>query len=159
MLASIDPNLIKHLWDSAKFYVFQSVVLIAVAVWLFVKALPSKIRTLRSSRWAIAQGRIETISVDTINTQREFATANLGYSYHVEGERFAGYYSHQFDSEQTAWEYANSLKNKVVVVRYNPRSPETSALRLEDQPSGCELCPKSDHFAIHFYRLLSRTRS
>jgi hypothetical protein len=150
--ASIWHDITRYLQEIARYYAIPVIVM----TWLFVKALPSKVRALRGCNWAIAQGCIETVSVNTINAQAEFATAILGYSYRVEGELYSGYYSQQFGDEQDAWDYANNLKHKTVAVRCKPGHPETSVLRSQDQSSELKLRPDSKRFVAHFHRLLKK---
>ena len=145
-----------YLSHLAKSYLIQTWLLLVVLGWFFVKSLPARLRAMRSSAWPMAQGRIETVAVDAINAQKEIATANLGYSYYAEGELYSGYYSRQFHDEQQAWEYADNLKGRTVVVRYKPGHHEISALRIDDQPSDCKPDLESDRFIVHFYRLLTR---
>jgi hypothetical protein len=154
------PNLFGYLWHLTQRYIFQLIPAIAIFSWFFIKQLPGRLRILRSRYWETAQGTIETIEVHTFNSERgEHSTADLGYSFHLAGERYAGYYSRQFRSQQAAWDYANRLKHRATVVRYKPGRPEISALRPGDQNSECELRPKSNGFSMHLYQLMTRSRS
>jgi hypothetical protein len=154
---SAPSQFVGYLSHLVKNYLAETWFLFLLIAWFFVKSLPARVRALRSTSWPIAQGHIETVGVNTINTQKQIATANLGYSYYAEGELYSGYYSRQFHDEQAAWDYASGLKDKTVVVRYKPGHPEVSALRINDQTADCKLNPESDHFFVHFYRLLTRT--
>src|SRR6185369_13091077 len=132
---SAPAQLLEYLWHLAKNYLAEAWLVFSLIAWFFVKSLPFKARALRSAAWPIAQGRIETVAVNAINTQKQIAVTNLGYSYYAEGELYSGYYSRQFLDEQVAWDYANELKDKTVVVRYKLGHPEVSALRINDQTS------------------------
>lgn len=156
---SLPAEFVGYLSHLIKNYLAETWFLFVVIAWFFVKSLPARLRALQGATWPIAQGRIETVTVNAINAQKQIATANLGYSYRAEDEIYSGYYSRQFHDEQIAWDYANALKDKVVMVRYKPNHPEVSALRINDQATDCKLAPKSDGFLVHFYRLLMRTDS
>ena len=153
---SAPAELVGYLSYLAKNYLIQTWLLLLLIGWFFLKSLPARLRAIRSSVWSMAEGRIETVAVDAIHAQKEIATANLGYSYYAEGELYSGYYSRQFHDEQQAWEYADNLKGRTVVVRYKPGHHEISALRIDDQPSDCKPDLESDRFIVHFYQSLTR---
>jgi hypothetical protein len=91
-------------------------------------------RSYRAASWPLTEGRIESggVSVER-GRSGEFATATIAYSYHVEGEYYAGDHKQLFSDEQRAWEYVDSIKGRTVQVRYHPRKLEKSMLRAEDQ--------------------------
>ena len=107
-----------------------------VALWFFVTRVPEWIRSLRAAAWPMSQGTIDIAEVKTFGDQ---AVAELGYSYVVRGERYAGYYSRQFADEQHAWDYLKGLTGQLVVVRYKDTDPNASALRACDQQSYVKL--------------------
>jgi len=113
-------------------YVFGILFLSLVAAWFLMKRLPALIRSTRGANWPIANGKVETVRVKTFAEQ---SLAEIGYSYLVEGERYAGYFARQFAEGQDAWSYATPLKGQSVTVRYKPGAPAISALRLDDQSS------------------------
>ncbi len=154
---SVPAQFVGYLSHLVKNYLAETWLFFLLIAWFFIKSLPTRLRAVRGAAWPIAQGRIETVAVSAFNTQKQIATADLGYSYYAEGELYSGYYSRQFHDEQTAWDYASGLKDKTVLVRYKPRHPEVSTLRVNDQNADCKLNPKPDRFITHFYRLLTRT--
>ncbi len=80
---------------------------ILVTVLLFLKRLPGWLRSIRGASWPMTQGRVETVNVRTLAEQ---SLGEAGYSYLVEGERYAGYFSRQFADEQDAWDYVRPLQ-------------------------------------------------
>jgi hypothetical protein len=68
-----------------------------------------------------------------VRTLAEQSLGEAAYSYLVEGERYAGYFSRQFVDEQDAWDYLRPLQGQPVFVRYKPGRPDVSAMRLTDQ--------------------------
>ncbi len=120
-----------------------------VAAWFLLKRLPEWIRSWRAESWPIAQGRIETVNVTTF---REPALAELGYSYVIREERFAGYYALQFADEQHAWDYVDGLQGQQVAVRYKENDPSVSALRTEDQQSYVKI--EGQSFVTSFFRAI-----
>ena len=143
---------LKHL---AGQYFFQYLLIAVVPVWFFVRNLPGRFRSWMSAGWQTVQGRIETVNVHTINVREGGdSTADLGYSYCVDKERYAGYYSRQFLDEQAAWDYADALKGQAVLARYKPSQPEVSALRPSDQAPECTIQAKAKSFSRHLLWLL-----
>jgi len=132
-------------------HVFNFIAAYAVALlvgaWFLLKRLPEWIRSLRAGAWPSVQGRVETVNVTTFHDQ---ALAELGYSYVVEGERFAGYCTRQFADEQHAWDYVDGLQGQLVVVRFEEKDPGISALRAEDQQSYVNI--QGDGFFISFWK-------
>ena len=117
-------------------YLLLLLFVLIVAGWFLVKRSPEWLRSIRGSQWPITTGTIETANVTPFGGQ---ALGELGYSYWVDGTRYAGYRTRQFADEQAAWDYVDSLKGKSVAVRYKPGAFEISTLRNQDQPPGCDL--------------------
>jgi hypothetical protein len=91
-------------------------------------------RSYRAASWPLTEGRIESGAVSVERGRSgELATATITYSYHVEGEYYAGEHKHLFSDEQRAWEYVDRAKGRIVQVRYHPRKLEASMLRPQDQ--------------------------
>src|SRR6266567_4244759 len=86
----------------------------------------------RAAAWPIAGGRIESVEVNkpsfSLTTKRGYYVAELGYSYSVGGTANSGHYKREFPTEHEADEFVRDLKDKAVVVRYNPNRPSSSAL-------------------------------
>jgi hypothetical protein len=99
--------------------------------WMWLRA-----RFQRTSSWPNIEGRVESGEVTVVRGKSgESATATISYSYHAEGEYYAGYHVAHFGDEQKAWDYVGAMKGRTVQVRYHPRKPEYSVLRAEDQVS------------------------
>jgi hypothetical protein len=101
-----------------------------VTAALFIRRLPALIRSIRGASWPTAQGRVESVKVQTVAEQ---SLAEMAYSYVVEGERYAGYYARQFADEQDAWDFLRPLQGQSISVRYKPGRPEVSAIRMVEQ--------------------------
>jgi hypothetical protein len=114
---------LRELLVAAAFAIFATVL-------LFLRRLPALIRSIRGAGWPTAHGRVESVKVQTLAEQ---SLAEVAYSYLVEGERYAGYYSRQFADEQDAWDFLRPLQGQFIFVRYKPGCPEVSAVRVVDQ--------------------------
>jgi hypothetical protein len=104
--------------------------LLLVAASLFLRRLPAWLRSIRGAGWPQAEGRVETLDVRTFSEQ---SLGEVAYSYLVEGERYAGYFSRQFADEQDAWDFLRPLQGQSIFVRYKPGRPDISAVRVADQ--------------------------
>jgi hypothetical protein len=59
----------------------------------------------------------------------------IGYSYSVSGEYYAGYLEEAFYSDAPADRLIDALREgQEVTIRYNPSKPDRSLLLEEDQP-------------------------
>jgi hypothetical protein len=58
-------------------------------------------------------------------------TAELSYSYSLEGERYWGFYDREFGSEEEGWEFVRDLKDKAVAVSYRSQDHAKSTLSEE----------------------------
>ena len=99
-----------------------------------IRRVPQWWHRTRSAFCPTIPGTIESGEVSTFRYRRvlldvELATAQLAYSYRLEGDYYSGYYNETFDDEQKAWSYVDGLKGQVVQVSYNPRNPDVSVLR------------------------------
>jgi hypothetical protein len=101
-----------------------------VTASLFLRRLPALIRSIRGASWPTAHGKVESVKVETVAEQ---SIGEVAYSYLVEGERYAGYYSRQFADEQDGWDFLRPLKGQSIFVRYKPGRPDVSAIRTADQ--------------------------
>ena len=54
--------------------------------------------------------------------------SEIVYSYSINGHDYDGRYSGEFGTEEEAQEFGRELKDKAVMVQYNPNKPSTSAL-------------------------------
>lgn len=86
----------------------------------------------------MAKGRVEA---GAVTQHRDFAiwfllphyTAELGYSYSVNGAYYSGYIEKSFFRERAAKKFVERLRDQGVLVRFNPSSPRISILRSKDQ--------------------------
>ncbi len=89
----------------------------------------------QASGWPTAPGRIES---GTVTRSSSFSrgrargyTAELGYSYSVEGQSYSGHYEREFGSEEEGWEFIRELQGKPVMVSCNPRNSAKSTLSAD----------------------------
>ena len=122
--------------DQALDGIFVLLILFVVGLLLTIKRWPEWFRRARSARWPIVRGTIEGGEVTTLRGRSrdrdgpiERATANLAYSYRLNGTYYSGYHIAVFDDEQEAWSFAEALKGETVQVSYHPRRPDISVLR------------------------------
>lgn len=116
--------------DIVVLLIFAGAVLLAQ-----IKHWPEWFRRVRSAHWPTIPGTIESGGVSTLRTRSrywdreiEIATAQLSYSYRLD-TYYAGYHTKEFNDEQKAWSFVDSLKGQTVQVSYNPRKPDVSVLR------------------------------
>ncbi len=60
--------------------------------------------------------------------RRPLYTAEVAYSYALEGHYYSGYYQREFATEEESWEFVRDLQGKSAIVSYNPRNPAKSLL-------------------------------
>lgn len=89
----------------------------AIGVWL----------RKRSARyWPITFGRVESTNVTGCLT-------DVSYSYSVEIDFYSGHFQVRSRNEQKANEQELRWKGRNIGVRYSPRDPKISVVRIEDQ--------------------------
>jgi hypothetical protein len=107
-------------------------ILVVLGLLVSIKQWPEWLRRIRSANWPTTFGTVESGEVSTTRDRNlEIATANLGYSYHLNGIYYSGYHTETFGDEQKAWSYVDALRGKAVEVSYNPRKPEKSVIRRQ----------------------------
>ncbi len=112
-------------------------ILLAIGLLLSIRQWPEWWRRARSGSWPTTPAIIESGEVSTVRHIRrysradEIATAQLAYSYQLDGTYYSGYHTETFNDEQKAWLYVDALKGKSVSVSYNPRNPAVSVLRRQ----------------------------
>lgn len=88
----------------------------------------------KSSRdWPTIRGRVESGKVTQERDEdlwylASFYTGEIGYSYSVDGNYYAGSLFRTFFHEGSARRFVEELKDKEVIVRYNPKRPGISRL-------------------------------
>lgn len=114
-------------------------------VWLWVAlVLAPGVRWLwrwferhQAQSWRTVTGRIDLVSVRRKNRFRISAishrrglpyTAELAYSYSLEGQHYAGTYQRDLPSEDEGQEFVRELQGKPVIVSCNPMKPARSLL-------------------------------
>jgi hypothetical protein len=80
--------------------------------------------------WPTTMATIESKEVNQVQSGKSshYFVAELAYSYSVRGEFYSGYYKRPFESEIGAWEFADSLTGKSVLIHYKPNNPAISIL-------------------------------
>ena len=87
---------------------------------------------LRGARhWPTTYGKVEYGMTSDVEGWK----SNLVYSYSVSGEYYSGVHALAARNENDADEKVRRWKGQSVMVRYSPRTPSISVMRLEDQSS------------------------
>lgn len=76
--------------------------------------------------WLSVEGVVVNGEVVPIPKSRSF-WAHISYSYFA-GEYRAGEYVHEFSREEEADEFARSLKDRRLQIRYKPTNPDVSVI-------------------------------
>jgi hypothetical protein len=112
------------------------VVIFSGAAWV-IRKVATLYRNSRSEHWPMTNGAITTCDVKTWHGRfTDYAIGTFGYSYRVNDDYYAGYYSSQFYDEQRAWEFIDARREKQLLVRYKADDPAVSSVREQDQPGG-----------------------
>jgi len=107
-------------------------ILLVFGILVSIQQWPELPRYIRSSKWPTIPGTVEKGEVSTLPGRgTRLVTAQLGYSYQLNGTYYSGYHTETFTDEQKARSYVDGLKGQVVQVSYNPRKPEISVLRRQ----------------------------
>lgn len=130
---------------------FWLLVVVGAALWQFAKWLRRKNLLEAAESWPSAQGRIIGSEIKKRSSGRggfdngdppvrfrffagsgnTYYQANLNYVYTLTQE-YSGTYSRQFDFAEDARNFAETMQNESVLVRYNPRAPQKSLVRKQD---------------------------
>ena len=82
-----------------------------------------------SDSWPLIEGIVESVDVKEVRTRStHYYVLDGAYSYSVRGEYYSGRFTKNFDSEPQAWDYADSIKNAGISVRYKPQNASVSCL-------------------------------
>ncbi|MCI0348889.1 MAG: hypothetical protein L0Z53_05630 [Acidobacteriales bacterium] len=102
------------------------------AIFPSVYSAPSEWwRRLRSNGWPIVQGRIHSGQALCIE---EIWSAELSYSYTVDGQYYSGYHKQFCASERDADDYLlQSPRDSAIFIRHHPAKPDRSVMRRDDQ--------------------------
>ena len=131
----------ERIFDQLGGEIFVAILLLAVFLAASIRRWLEWWRRLRSASWPTIPGVVEGGEVSThrgrsrYGTNIENATAQLSYSYRLDGNYFAGYHTEVFNDEQKAWSYVDRLKGQPVDVSYNPKKPDVSVLRQPPKTS------------------------
>ena len=86
----------------------------------------------RSARyWPIVCGRVEHAS--SFEKSPGVWLTDISYSYRVADDFYSGQFQLKARSEQKADAAAAQWKDRNIEIRYSPREPELSVVRIEDQ--------------------------
>jgi len=107
------------------------------AVILAVRGLAwNKLKAYGARSWPLTQGTIEFGTVIEHRTRYfSYYSAQLSYSYSVNGEYYSGFYDKFFFRESSAQKFVDELKGKPAFVRHKTSAAETSTILREDQQS------------------------
>ncbi len=122
----IAVSLVELSRDAAAFTVGAVVLAIATAassVWRFVQWRRSK----GWQSWPLIQGRVEESTSREIRTKSaHYWVVEVAYSYEVSGEFYSGRFTRDFFHEQDASGYETQMRERNVLVRYDPLRVEKS---------------------------------
>jgi hypothetical protein len=120
----------------AEWNFFAVIIALQFVFWLW-----PWLKRRRSRDWPVAQGGIESTSVGPAKLfgagsftrdKSDRYSAEIAYSYSVDGERYSGRYAQNFTDEDEAEEFVRDLQGKPVAIRFNSRKPSKSALVEEE---------------------------
>jgi hypothetical protein len=120
---------------------WEWVVFLAFAVAGLIAPVIRRLKRRAAEQWPTTQGVIESVDVQptkhlfVFTTPRSRATSFIGqlvYSYSVQGNYYSGRYDRELATEAAALEFVRDLQRKPVVVHYNERNPNKSALAEQD---------------------------
>jgi hypothetical protein len=80
--------------------------------------------------WPSVEGCVQFVNVAPVADSSDYA-ATLDYSYFVEEYR-SGRYSQVFSSEDEADDFTKTMRDKNVLIHYNPLKPDDSVLEESD---------------------------
>jgi hypothetical protein len=112
------------------------VALVPIALWpvILVFLLKDRAKKRRARYWPATRGRIDQVDVQWMVGEDCYYAAQIGYSYQVGGQRYSGTLAKRCADENTGLKLVESLKNKPVVVRYQPRRPDENVLFIDENP-------------------------
>jgi hypothetical protein len=110
--------------------VFSAGLAAFASIAFFCREMLRTIRERRAQNWQAASAQIASGTVTAIPGRFiDYAIANVGYSYSLEGNYYSGYLTRQFWDEQAAWTFADGCREKSVMIQYKPEKPRVSVLR------------------------------
>ncbi len=96
----------------------------------------------RAKTWPQAPGSgLEAYADCAKNSSYAVCSAEVNYTYRVNGELFAGSVSLPADDNKHANGLALGWRNREILVRYSPSDPAESTVLLEDQPPPSGVVP------------------
>jgi hypothetical protein len=103
------------------------VVVIAVGIPLGAFDYLQRRRFSGSSSRPTTGGTVESADVREVRTRStNYFVLDAAYSYSIRGEYYSGRFTKNFDSESEARDYANSIKNAGISLRYKPEDESIS---------------------------------
>ena len=80
----------------------------------------------KTESWPEVEGQV--VSVEVIDHGAEGATADISYSYSVEGASYGGHTRRNFLALDHAWDFANRCREMKILVHYRPHQPDKSVV-------------------------------
>jgi hypothetical protein len=96
----------------------------SVVGWLLLST-----KKRRAESWPMVAGHVERAVVEGTDTGY---TADISYSYQVNGEFFSGFYQKEFRMRRFAEEFVAITRGQQLFVRYHPEKPADSVIREQD---------------------------
>jgi len=115
---------------------FLILALVPLALWPVILAFLLKERSQkRAARaWPATRGLVDHVDVHWMVGQDCYYAAQIGYSYQVGGRRYSGSLASRCADEDAGRKFVEGLKDKPVVVRYQPNRPAENVLFIDENP-------------------------
>jgi hypothetical protein len=97
-----------------------------------VVAIYRRVKKLLAGNWPTAPGRVEMVMTQEIDGGIGRWWGELGYSFYVDGERYAGWFRKACRNENVAADFVSGWKDVQVPVRYRKSRPDDSMLLSGD---------------------------
>lgn len=108
---------------------------LAFVLFQFSRPMRRRFQRERAAFWPVADGRIESANVSkqegAFHSGSTPYSAELGYSYSVEGSIYGDVYKREFATAEEGWAFVRDLQGKPVVVHYHPVRHRESLLDEE----------------------------
>ena len=115
---------------------FLILALLPLVLWPLILAFLLKGRAQkRAARtWPATRGLVDHVDVHWMVGQECYYAAQVGYSYQVGGHRYSGSLASRCANEDAGRKFVEGLKDKPVVVRYQPNRPAENVLFIDENP-------------------------
>lgn len=112
------------------------IALVPIALWPVILVFLLKERTQKrlARSWPATRGRVDQVDVHWMVGKDCYYAAQIGYSYRVGDRQYSGTLAKRCADEDTGLKFVESLKDKPIVVRYQPGRPNENVLFIDENP-------------------------